>query len=77
MSGQSPTVSQLQAAWNQISIQGVQVEVQWSANDGVITPATNSKNPAPAVNIEVSSSLTHNQLPADSGVIAETIDFFG
>ena len=76
MSGQSPTVSQLQAAWNQISLQGVQVEVQWSANDGVIIPATNSKNPPPAVNVEVSSSLTHNQLPADAGVIARTIAFF-
>lgn len=77
MSGQSPTVSQLQAAWNQIAIQGVQVEVQWSANDGVIIPATNSKNLAPAVNVEVSSSLTHNQIPADPGVIDHTIAFFG
>jgi triacylglycerol lipase len=77
MSGQSPTVSQLQAAWGQIGAQGVQVEVQWSANDGVIIPATNSKNPAPAVNVEVSSTLSHNQLPTDGGVIAETIAFFG
>jgi len=76
MSGQSPTVAQLQAAWNQITIQGVKVEVQWSANDGVIIPATNSKNPAPAVNVEVSSTLTHNQLPTDPGVIDESIAFF-
>jgi len=76
MSGQSPTVAQLQGAWNQITAQGVRVEVQWTANDGVIIPATNSKNPAPAINIEVSSSLTHNQLPADPGVIDETIAFF-
>jgi len=77
MSGQSPTVAQLQAAWNQITSQGVKVEVQWSANDGVIIPATNSKNLAPAVNVEVSSTLTHNQLPADPGIIAETLAFFG
>ena len=77
MSGQSSTVGQLQAAWGQIASQHVKVEVQWSANDGVIIPATNSKNPSPAVNVEVSSTLTHNQLPTDGGVIAETIAFFG
>jgi triacylglycerol lipase len=77
MSGQTPTVGQLQAAWNQITTQGVKVEVQWTANDGVIIPATNSKNPAPAVNVEVSSSLGHLDLPTDPGVIAETLAFFG
>lgn len=77
MSGQTSTVSQLQAAWGQISAQGVKVEVQWSANDGVIIPATNSKNPAPAVNVEVPSTLTHNDLPSNASVLAETIAFFG
>jgi triacylglycerol lipase len=76
MSGQTTTIADLQAAWPQIAAQGVHVEVQWTANDGVIIPATNSKNPAPATNIEVDSTLTHNDLPADPGVLAETIDFF-
>lgn len=76
MSGQSTTIAQLQAAWSQISAQGVEVEVQWTPNDGVILPATNSQNPAPAVNVEVSGTLTHNDLPTDPGVLDETIDFF-
>jgi triacylglycerol lipase len=75
MAGQTSTIADLQAAWPQIAAQGVQVEVQWSANDGVIIPAANSQNPAPAVNVEVDSTLTHNDLPSDLGVLAETIDF--
>jgi triacylglycerol lipase len=76
MAGQTSTIADLQAAWPQITAQGVAVEVQWSANDGVIIPATNSQNPAPAVNVQVDSSLAHNDLPTNAGVIAETIDFF-
>jgi triacylglycerol lipase len=76
MSGQTSTVADLQAAWPQIAAQGVEVEVQWTSNDGVIIPATNSQNPAPATNVQVASSLTHNDLPSDPGVIAETIAFF-
>jgi len=76
MAGQTTTIADLQANWPQIAAQGVQVEVQWSANDGVIIPATNSQNPAPATNVEVSSTLAHNDLPADPGVLAETIAFF-
>jgi len=76
MAGQTPTVASLQAGWSQITTQGVKVEVQWSANDGVIIPATNSKNPAPATNVEVSSALGHNVIPTDPGVLAETISFF-
>ena len=76
MAGQTSTIADLQAAWGQIAEQGVQVEVQWSANDGVILPATNSQNPAPAVNVEVDSALGHNDLPADPGVLSETIAFF-
>jgi triacylglycerol lipase len=76
MAGQTTTIADLQAAWPQIAAQGVQVEVQWSANDGVIIPATNSQNPAPAINLEVDGALGHNDLPADPGVLAETIDFF-
>jgi triacylglycerol lipase len=76
MSGQSTTIAQLQAAWPQISALGVEVEVQWTPNDGVILPATNSQNPAPAVNIQVSGTLTHNDLPTDPGVLDETLDFF-
>jgi triacylglycerol esterase/lipase EstA (alpha/beta hydrolase family) len=76
MAGQTSTIAQLQAAWPQITAQGVQVEVQWTANDGVIIPATNSQNPAPATNVEVDSTLTHNDLPSDPDVLAETIDFF-
>lgn len=76
MSGQSTTVAELQAAWSQIGAQGVEVEVQWSRNDGVILPATNSPNPPPAVNVEVPSTLTHNDLPKDPGVLSETIAFF-
>jgi pimeloyl-ACP methyl ester carboxylesterase len=76
MSGQTSTIADLQAAWPQIAAQGVEVEVQWSVNDGVIVPATNSQNPAPATNVEVSASLAHNDLPADAGVLAETVRFF-
>ena len=76
MAGQTSMIADLQAAWPQIAAQGVHVEVQWSANDGVIIPATNSKELAPAVNVEVSGTLTHLDLPKDPGVIAETISFF-
>jgi triacylglycerol lipase len=76
MAGQTPTVANLQAAWPQITTQRVKVEVQWSAGDGVIIPATNSENPAPATNVEVDSSLSHNEIPDDPGVLAETIAFF-
>lgn len=75
MAGQTPTVANLQAAWPQIAAQGVEVEVQWSANDGVIIPAANSKNPAPATNVEV-SPLGHLAIPNDPAVLARTIDFF-
>jgi hypothetical protein len=77
MAGQTPTIQNLQAAWPQITTQGVKVEVQWSTGDGVIIPATNSKEPAPATNVEVNSSLAHNQIPDDPAVLAETISFFG
>jgi hypothetical protein len=43
----------------------------------VIIPATNSKEPAPATNVEVNSSLAHNQIPNDPTVLAEAIAFFG
>ena len=76
MAGQTTTIADLQAAWPQIAAQGVKVEVQWSANDGVIIPAANSKNPAPAVNVEVASSLGHNVIPTDPGVLTETMSFF-
>lgn len=75
MNGQTNTITQLQANWSQISTQGIKVEVQWSTNDGVIIPATNSKELAPAKNVEVSSTLSHNTIPTDAGVIAETINF--
>jgi triacylglycerol lipase len=77
MAGQTTTIADLQAAWSQISTQGVKVEVQWSANDGTIVPATNSKEPAPAVNVELNSSLTHLDIPGDAGVINETLRFLG
>jgi triacylglycerol lipase len=76
MAGQTPTIAQLQAAWPEISAQAVEVEVQWTSNDGVIIPATASQNPAPAVNVQVSSTLGHNDLPSNPGIIDETIDFF-
>ncbi len=47
MAGQTSTIANLQSAWAQIAKQGVHVEVQWSANDGVIVPASNSENPRP------------------------------
>ena len=75
MSGQSSTIADLQAAWPQISAQHVQVAVPWSVNDGVISPATNSQNPSPAVNVRVADTLSHNQLPTDAGVLAETLRF--
>jgi len=76
MAGQTTEIADLQAAWPQITTQAVKVEVQWSANDGVIIPATNSKEPAPAVNVELNSTLAHNQIPTDPGAIGETISFF-
>jgi triacylglycerol lipase len=76
MAGQTPTIANLQAAWSEISAQGVDVEVQWSPNDGVIIPATNSQNPPPAINVQLDGSLAHLEIPDDPGVLAETIDFF-
>ncbi len=76
MSGQTSTVADLAAAWPAITAQGVQVEVQWSRDDGVILPATNSPNPAPAVNVEV-TPLTHNAIPDDPAVLDETLAFLG
>jgi len=76
MAGQTPTIQSLQANWSQITTQGVKVEVQWSPNDGVILPATNSKNPAPATNDEL-AGLAHSAIPNDPGVLAETVAFFG
>ena len=76
MSGQTNTITQLQANWSQITTQGIKVEVQWTTNDGVIIPATASKELAPATNVEVSSSLNHLNIFTDAGVIAETIRFF-
>ena len=55
-----------------MSAQGVKVDVQWSANDGVIVPATNSNDPAPAVNVDIASTLGHNAIPTDPGS-AETV----
>lgn len=76
MTGQTSTIADLQAAWGQISAQDVEVAVQWSSGDGVISPNTNSKLPPPAVNIQVSGSLSHDDMVKNSGVIAETIAFF-
>lgn len=76
MAGQTSTIADLQASWSQITTQGVKVEVQWSPNDGVIIPATNSTNPAPATNVELSGGITHNDIPDDPAVLAETINFF-
>lgn len=76
MAGQTTTIESLQAAWPQITTQGVKVEVQWSASDGVIIPATNSKNPAPAANVEL-AGLAHNDIPNNAGVLTETLSFFG
>jgi triacylglycerol lipase len=74
MAGQTSTIADLQAAWPQITAQGVEVEVQWSPDDGVIIPATNSQNPPPAVNRQVAGA--HLDLPEDPGVLAETIRYF-
>lgn len=76
MAGQTSTIADLQAAWGQISVQNVKVEVQWSSSDAVITPNTNSKLPPPAVNVQVSGSLSHDDMVKNSSVVAETINFF-
>jgi len=76
MAGQTSTINDLRAAWPQITAQGVKVEVQWSPGDAVIIPATNSQNPAPAVNVELDSGIGHNAIPDDPAVLAETISFF-
>lgn len=73
--GFSDTIAKLQANWGQIATQGIKVEVQWSTNDGFIVPATNSKELAPATNVEVSNSINHLTFATDAGVIAETIRF--
>lgn len=75
MAGTTSTIADLQATWAQIATQGVEVEVQWTSSDAVIIPATNSQNPAPATNRAVDSSLGHNDLPSNPGVISRTIDF--
>ncbi len=76
MAGTDSTITTLQANWSQVVNQGVRVEVQWSPNDGVIVPATNSEELSPATNVELSSTLTHLTIPNDPGVLAETIRFF-
>ena len=75
MNGNTSTIADLQAAWPQMVSQGVKVEVQWSPSDGVIIPATNSQEPAPAVNVQLTGGQTHNQLMADPNVLAETLRF--
>jgi triacylglycerol lipase len=75
MAGQTTTVADLQAAWPQITAQGIKVEVQWSSADGTIIPAENSKEPAPATNVQLAGSPGHLAIPSDSGVIAETLRF--
>jgi len=76
MAGQTSTIANLQAAWSQITTQGVEVEVQWSPNDAVILPAENSRNPAPATNVELTGGQGHLDIPDDPGVLAATISFF-
>lgn len=76
MAGWNSTVDDLRAAWPKLVAQGVKVEVQWTPNDGVIVPASNSQELAPARNVQVSSSLDHHSIYADPGVLAETIRFF-
>lgn len=75
MAGTSDTITKLKANWGQITTQGIKVEAQWSSNDGIITPATNSKELAPAKNVQVASSITHGTIASDAGVLAETINF--
>lgn len=76
MAAQTPTIANLQTAWPQIASQNVKVEIQWSANDGVIVPATNSQNLAPAVNVALPGAPAHNDIPKDAAVLNETIAFF-
>ena len=75
MAGTTNTISQLQANWNQITSQGIKVQVQWSPSDGVIMPATNSQEPAPAQNIQLGGGITHLQIPGNAGVIQTMANF--
>jgi triacylglycerol lipase len=76
MAGQTTTIADLQAAWPQLVGQGVEVEAQWSPNDGIIIPAENSREPAPATNVQLTGGQAHLDIPDDPGVLAETIAFF-
>jgi pimeloyl-ACP methyl ester carboxylesterase len=58
-----------------IEAQGVKVQVQWTPNDGVIVPATNSQELEYADNVQVDGSLTHLTIFADPGVIDRALTF--
>jgi triacylglycerol lipase len=76
MNGSTSTISTLKSNYGQLASQGIKVEVQWTPNDGVIIPATNSQEASPATNVQVSSSLTHLTIYSNSAVIQETVSFF-
>jgi triacylglycerol lipase len=71
----APVYPKLQSRWNGTVCQGVSVEVQWTPNDEIVKEPERSREPAPAVNLEV-HSLDHISIISDPPVIAETIRFF-
>ena len=77
MAGITNTILQLKSNWNQITSQGIKVQVQWSPNDGVIIPATNSQELAPAQNVQLGGGITHLQIPGNAGVNATLLKFLG
>jgi hypothetical protein len=74
--GRTPVIANLQSHWCRLVDQGVKVEVQWTPTDGIVVPPERSREPAPAVNLQV-ASLNHITIVGDPPVIAETVRFFG
>jgi triacylglycerol lipase len=84
MSPNSATVQLLKRPENiqKIKDQGVKVRVQWSPNDGIISPARNSlwpspENPDPAANVQLPGTVNHLNIFNNQAAIAETLRFFG
>ena len=74
--GRTPLRKRLQDNWNVIVSDGVQVQVHWSRNDGIVVPGDLSRQPAPAVNIE-KSHLNHLNIYSDAAVVREIVAFLG
>jgi triacylglycerol lipase len=71
----SELITRLQAADDtQIDRQNVEVQVHWSAMDGIIVPPEGSKE-VYADNIQVADTITHQTIFSDPGVLRDTVTF--